>query len=393
MSILIASTVLLIAYLIIEYRRHNYYVNKIPIRIHVNGTRGKSSVTRLIAAGLRGGNIKTVAKTTGTLPRFIFEDGTEAAIERVSNPNIIEQKYVFRYAANRKPQAIVVECMAVNPLYQWVTERRFVQSTISVITNARMDHEDQMGPDLDSITMSLSNTIPDHGICFTSEKAQLPVLEHVAHNRHTRMVAVQPDGITSKTIDRFSYLEHKDNVALALAVCEHCGVDRDKALESMIQSRPDPGALKIFRIRDGERKINFYNVFAANDPSSTLMVWKMITQPLLHARKMLMINTRSDRYFRSLQLVDTFADQDFDTMVLTGERTDQLAQYARDKKIPAKKIVNLGGKSPEQIYAKVHELTHHETHVVGVGNIAGAQKFGAKIVKYFKSRAEGGLRG
>ncbi|MEO9595730.1 MAG: poly-gamma-glutamate synthase PgsB, partial [Rhodopirellula bahusiensis] len=38
------------------YRRQ---LLKIPFRIHVNGTRGKSSVTRLIAAGLRSGGIRT----------------------------------------------------------------------------------------------------------------------------------------------------------------------------------------------------------------------------------------------------------------------------------------------------------------------------------------------
>jgi hypothetical protein len=36
----------------------------IPVRIHVNGIRGKSSVTRLIAAALREAGIRTVAKTT-----------------------------------------------------------------------------------------------------------------------------------------------------------------------------------------------------------------------------------------------------------------------------------------------------------------------------------------
>jgi len=37
----------------IEMQRHRSMLRRIPMRIHVNGTRGKSSVTRLIAAGLR----------------------------------------------------------------------------------------------------------------------------------------------------------------------------------------------------------------------------------------------------------------------------------------------------------------------------------------------------
>jgi len=83
MIILIIATLILIGNWILEYRRHSRKVAAIPIRIHVNGTRGKSSVTRLIAAGLRAGNVKTVAKITGTQPRVVLSDGREAAIIRL----------------------------------------------------------------------------------------------------------------------------------------------------------------------------------------------------------------------------------------------------------------------------------------------------------------------
>ena len=38
---------------VLEDRRHRRHLARIPVRIHVNGTRGKSSVCRLIGAGLR----------------------------------------------------------------------------------------------------------------------------------------------------------------------------------------------------------------------------------------------------------------------------------------------------------------------------------------------------
>ena len=73
--ILISSIALLILLGLLEKVRLGYYRSRIPIRIHINGTRGKSSVTRLVAAGLRKGGIRTIAKTTGTYPRIILEDG------------------------------------------------------------------------------------------------------------------------------------------------------------------------------------------------------------------------------------------------------------------------------------------------------------------------------
>ena len=58
---------------LVESHFHRLSLAQLPIRIHVNGSRGKSSVTRLIAAGLRAGGLKTLAKTTGTAPLIIDE--------------------------------------------------------------------------------------------------------------------------------------------------------------------------------------------------------------------------------------------------------------------------------------------------------------------------------
>src|SRR6478752_4099787 len=76
---------------VVERLLHQRNLDSFSIRVHVNGTRGKSSVTRLIAAGLRAGGVRTCAKTTGTLPRFILPDGSEEPIYRVGPPNVSEQ--------------------------------------------------------------------------------------------------------------------------------------------------------------------------------------------------------------------------------------------------------------------------------------------------------------
>src|SRR5262245_30405572 len=83
---------------VLELIAHRAALLKIPIRIHVNGTRGKSSVTRLIAAGLREGGIVTCAKTTGTLARMIMPDGSEYPVFRPAGANIIEQLRIIRTA-------------------------------------------------------------------------------------------------------------------------------------------------------------------------------------------------------------------------------------------------------------------------------------------------------
>ena len=152
---------------LIEAHFHRLALAQLPIRIHVNGSRGKSSVTRLIAAGLRAGGLKTIAKTTGTAPRIIDEMGKDRIIHRLRSASIGEQVRLLRNFAKKKPDAVILECMAVNPQYQWVAEHKMINSTISVITNVRPDHLDEMGLTLRDNAMSLSNTIPFNSTAVT----------------------------------------------------------------------------------------------------------------------------------------------------------------------------------------------------------------------------------
>ena len=386
MTVLILATAVLIAYWMHEYWRHQRNVASVPIRIHVNGTRGKSSVTRLIAAGLRAGNKRTVAKITGTLPRVVLPDGREAAIIRLMGANIIEQKYIFRYAVSEKPDAIVIECMAVNPVFQWITERKFVRSTISVITNCRPDHLDLMGSTEQSVAMSLSNTIPQGGVCYTAENEHFGILEKVAKHRHCKIHKIRPVDVTQEELSRFHYIEHAENVQLALAVCAEAGVPREVAIRGMINAHPDPGALKKYIIRDGEKTIHFYNVFAANDPKSTERVINMVTGHLQNVEKIIILNSRADRLFRAHQLIDTVHGLDYSYLLLTGEIPEKVEAYALHAGIPRDRLFAMGEPLPEVIYQKVLELTKHESHVVGIGNMAGRIYYGSQIVAHFKHK-------
>ena len=65
-----------------ENTMHIRALESIPLRIHIYGSRGKSSVTRLVAAGLRSGGLKVLAKTTGSAPRIIDENGKDLIIHR-----------------------------------------------------------------------------------------------------------------------------------------------------------------------------------------------------------------------------------------------------------------------------------------------------------------------
>ena len=132
--------------------------------VHVNGTRGKSTVCRLIEAGLRAGGVRVFCKTTGTDPMTINVAGVEEPLRRRGKANIKEQVGILRRAAAENAQVLVIECMALQPEYQRCAQHRILQADVGVITNVRHDHADVMGAALPEIADTLCNTVPQNGI-------------------------------------------------------------------------------------------------------------------------------------------------------------------------------------------------------------------------------------
>ena len=143
--------------------------------------------------------------------------------------------------------------MAVNPQYQWVSEHRIVKSTLSVITNVRPDHLYEMGTTTSEIACSLSNTIPFNSTCITSELKNSRPLESVAFQRNSKIIKSDTDNITNEYITNFPFIEHHENLSLALEVCKNLGVEKNTALKGMKNTIPDPGALFIW-------KLNYKNI-------------------------------------------------------------------------------------------------------------------------------------
>ncbi len=383
----------MITYGVIEFVTHRNRVRSIPIRIHVNGTRGKSSVTRLIAAGLRAGGVRTMAKVTGTKPRIINQHGLEVPIIRLHPVNIIEQIKVFRFFSRFRPKAVVVECMAVQPAYQWMCEHRFVHSTVGVMTNVRHDHTLEMGATLEKIANSLANTIPVKAPMFMDEpNAEIKgVFEGRAKPLESDIHYSAESSVSIEDMRRFSYIEHPSNVALALSVCEHLGVDRETALSGMAQAFPDPGALRVFTVQRDGKTLHFLNAMAANDPESTLMTWQRIQELYPNpGKRVLLLNTRADRFTRSVQLVEMIGTSiDFDRLVSMGESTDMLTPHLRRYGIPAEKVRKIGLRKSQEIFDILFEEVGEEGFVFGCGN---AGHGGLEVAELFRLRSREGVK-
>jgi len=356
----------------------------ISLRIHVNGTRGKSSVTRLIAAGLREAGIRTFAKTTGTAPRVIDSEGKDRIIHRLRLPSIGEQTRLLSYFADEKPDAVVMECMAVQPQYQWIAEHQMVQSHIGVITNVRPDHLDEMGPTKNDVAYSLCNTIPVDGTLITGEDEKSDILQRVAEQNGTAFIQSDETLISQEELDDFSYMEHPANVAVALDVCKKAGVDRKIALAGMHKVQPDLGALIAWNLDNGEKRIQFVNGMAANDPVSTLQIWKFVIDRYPgDGGTCVFFNSRDDRPVRTRQMIElTLKEIRPDHFIIRGDKLqstlDRLANHS-----PTTKIQTIGLNDDIGFTVEMLVSLPHDSLIYAIGNQVGAgQEILTQISKY-----------
>ena len=320
--ILGALALVLIISGLLEFRSHQLVLSNIPVRIHVNGTRGKSSVTRLIAAGLRAGGKRTFAKTTGTAPRVIDAEGIDRIIHRLRSPSIGEQVRLLKYFSAEKPDVVVMECMAVQPQYQWISEHQMLKSDIGVITNARPDHLDEMGPTDVDVVRSLSNSIPIDGTLITAEEKHKNILEKVADQNDSEFLYSDEGSITDSELNKFSYIEHPQNIAIALDVCKKMGIKRDVALTGMHSVKPDLGALIVWKLKGENGSLQFVNGMAANDPVSTLQIWKFVIDRYpTTSGSAVFFNSRDDRPLRTNQMLElTFEEIKPEHFIIRGDK-------------------------------------------------------------------------
>ena len=237
--IIIILCLFCIFYLFFEKRRSECQRETFKYLIHVNGIRGKSTVSRLIDAGVRAGGYKVFTKITGTSPRIIDTFNVEREINRKGKANIKEQIKTINWAYREGAEVLITECMAVKPEYQYICENKILHADINIITNVREDHLDEMGKSLDEIASSLANTIPTNGAIFTSDEKYFDFFKREAIKKNSKVF------INREEKEEYWEIDFPSNVALALEVCKYIGIDEKKALEGMKNYHRDPGVLKV----------------------------------------------------------------------------------------------------------------------------------------------------
>jgi poly-gamma-glutamate synthase PgsB/CapB len=329
-------------------RAHQRRLDGLDVRIHVNGIRGKSSVTRLVAAVLREGGFVTVAKTTGSAARVIGPDGFETPIIRRGAPTINEQIDVVAKHVTNEVNALVIECMAVRPLYQQYSQEFMVRSDITIITNVREDHQEEMGETLEEIADSLAVTIPHEGVLITAED-RTHLRERLAgHSRQrgSELVHADPELVSDADMVGFDHLQYKENVAIGLEVARLLGIPRRRAIEGMWKAVPDIGVVRLRWYTIRGRRLLWVPLFAANDRESVVATFRMLAAHFPTGAPVIgLLNNRLDRGRRAELFAEMVADdlhEWLDEVVTLGAYEAQVTKTIVARGFPADRVHNLG---------------------------------------------------
>jgi poly-gamma-glutamate synthase PgsB/CapB len=373
----------------LEQRLLSRWAGKIRLRIAVTGTRGKSSVTRLIASALREARFSVMAKTTGSKAVVILADGREEEIKRRGKPTILEAKKILKRGAGLGVDALVIEMMSIQPECALVESRRILRPHILVITNVRLDHREEQGRSKPEIAVSLASAVPPEATIFLPEEEFRPEFEAAASKVKSEIVVVRK-GIFGKASrsDHAPWPGFEENIRLALAVTDSLGIPGDVAWRGIQRAKPDFGSLKAWQADLGRPPAAWILVsaFAANEPESTAIILAHVTRRLSPASQKMVgvLNFRQDRGDRSLQWLDVCKDgffSGFKRLYVVGACVHSL----KLKKLARTNggVVPLRTASPQAVMDRITADEPAGAVLVGLGNMGG---LGAELVELWEQQ-------
>lgn len=409
MPLLLSCVALLLAALAAERVRLDRTRASLPLRIAVTGSRGKTTVVRLLASVLRESGRRVVAKTTGSEPTLVLPDGSVERIARRGPASILEQKTLLRHAARLAADAVVAEVMSIHAENHRMEGRRILVPHLVLATNFVPDHIEAQGNDEETVGAVLALSVPQGaavlvpaGACPASFREGVARAGGTLVEVEAGVAAALRDppsaGSTPSALGTFS-----ENLDLVVAAARRLGVTDDAVRRGLALARPDVGALGIWRAgaTGATGPVHMVSAFAANDPASTVRVYDETMASLGVARRgpdaprrVGVLSLRPDRGDRTVQwigaLATGFVDR-FDALVVTGLHAPALARRVRhDHAGPPPVTVFRRASAAVLTRAALDALGPGGGVVFGFGNIGGV---GTELVDLWSRTGEALIHG
>ena len=364
-QLLLSLLAIILISLIIEASLHNRRVKDIPLRISVSGTRGKTSVVRIMASILRESGMNVLAKTTGTEAMYILPDGKEEKVRRFGLTNILEQKALIRKAQKYNANCLVTEIMSIQAENHWVESQKLVQPHYTILTNFRPDHLDAVNNE-DMTSLYLNDIFPGSTLVIRAEDMSDDL------RKELHKVGVNAILASSKDLS-------DQNQELAYTLATELEIPPECIRKGINNSKMNQGDVAGYEFVKDEKRIVFISGFAANDPISSTLLMDEIqkTLNLTDPEIVGLLSLRMDRGERSQQWLEYLQSDGAD-------KFDKIFYSGRHGKVFKRKLKQgelIRTKNPDEISNQILETCSKETIVFGLVNI---HNLGTKLVDYWE---------
>jgi len=316
-------------------------------RVLVTGSRGKSSIVRLIHTALQNAGLQSFARITGVVPREIGPDGTRI-ISRSSGAHVEE----MRWWLNNLPasaQAVVMENSAITPDLQGLAGD-WLQPDITVLSNVLADHQEVWGPSKACAAQVLVAGIPEQGQLVLPVKLKTDhYLLELLDRRRCEPSFVE--AVPPVAGDWVGADFQATNLALALATVKRLGMATVPALEAMRNLPPDSHDFRV--VEYGGARLAM--AFSANDIASTRTLFRSLSWSEEETR--LIYNHRTDRPGRFRSFLDWLNDSRWRDVLIIGDKPPM--RHCAGRYLRARDAADL------------LQLFRPGERVFGCGNIAG----------------------
>lgn len=339
---------LILIYFVVEGYQQKKNVNSIPIRILVNGTRGKSTIVRLLVSALNNSGFRTVGRSTGSEAQILLPDGSIEPIIRKRSARIYELIKFFKRAKEEKAECVVVECMALQKENQIAVRDKLVIPTDVIICNTLVDHVPEMGSDVISTSQVLGCSIPKDANVFVTEPYYDDKGKKVYH------ITLPEFGDTKTAV-------HPVAIAICKAVLEEKDLGEEALEKAIATFVPDIGLKSEALV--GNSSV-FVPTFSVND--LTMMEKTILKYKAFYPDKKLFVvfNSRADREYRIILFKDILTRQSDNIIKVycIGDYNKKVARafskLARSEAIGIEELGALINDSKDSVF-------------IGLGNIKG----------------------
>ncbi len=311
-------------------------------RVLVTGSRGKSSIVRMLHAAFEAAGLAAYSRITGVAPRTLVRSEIRP-ISRSAGAHVGEMRWWLRQLP-ADARAIVLENSAISPDLQALAGR-WLQPHITVLSNTLPDHQEAWGPTSTGAAEVLVAGVPKTGLVILPDTLEQDgYLQKLLRRRDCKPVFAAPEAGTGAP-------HTACNQGLALAVIEQLGLETGPARHAILNLPADSYDFRILDCNGAEVAM----AFSANDIASTQALFASLQWSEAETR--LIYNHRADRPARLRSFMDWFNQSAWRDVLIIGDRPLCRIASARYVKVRDRAgLVNLF-QAGERIF--------------GCGNIAG----------------------